>query len=101
MTAHQQLSVIIRNRAKLMSVPELVPDKQVSFALPTRFSNSPDTVWAIPTSQAVSSVLDNSHVALFYAPVRSLGSSLIEFEPHDNDSFAVMSSAHHQGGVKW
>ena len=26
MTAHQQLSVIIRNQAKLMSVPELVPE---------------------------------------------------------------------------
>jgi hypothetical protein len=25
-TAHQQLSLIIRNQAKLMSVPELVPD---------------------------------------------------------------------------
>ena len=29
MTAHQQLSVIIRNRAKLMSVPELVPHNRV------------------------------------------------------------------------
>ncbi len=29
MTAHQQLSVIIRNQAKLMSVPELVPDNRV------------------------------------------------------------------------
>ena len=29
MTAHPQLSVIIRNRAKLMSVPELVPDNSV------------------------------------------------------------------------
>ena len=29
MTAHQQLSVIIRNQAKLMSVPELVPGNPV------------------------------------------------------------------------
>ena len=29
MTAHQQLSLIIRNQAKLMSVPELVPDNRV------------------------------------------------------------------------
>ena len=29
MTAPQQLSVIIRNQAKLMSVPELVPDNRV------------------------------------------------------------------------
>jgi len=28
-TAHQQLSLIIRNQAKLMSVPELVPDNRV------------------------------------------------------------------------
>ena len=28
MTAHQQLSLIIRNQAKLTSVPELVPDNQ-------------------------------------------------------------------------
>ena len=29
MTAHQQFSSIIRNQAKLMSVPELVPDNRV------------------------------------------------------------------------
>jgi len=28
-TAHLQLSLIIRKRAKLMSVPELVPDNRV------------------------------------------------------------------------
>ena len=34
MTAHQQLSVIIRNQAKLMSVPELVPgNRMLSLAI--------------------------------------------------------------------
>jgi hypothetical protein len=28
-TAHQQLSLIIRNQAKLMPVPELVPDNRL------------------------------------------------------------------------
>ena len=50
MTAHQQLSVIIRNRAKLMSVPELVPDNQV-LSLAIEISLTPLQIISVRSSE--------------------------------------------------
>jgi hypothetical protein len=48
--AHQQLSVVIRNQAKLMSVPELVPDNQV-LPLAIEISLTPLQVISVRSSE--------------------------------------------------